>query len=112
MAHSGYIFYKTNKSINTNIRGRILFRVKVIEHYEVIIFKSNIYCISQTVPNATVWFKCDYGEKIEKCNGVLLEANDFTHINKNKKLLSAIVNSIAPCEVKPGVAVVSSHTYP
>ena len=96
-----YLYYSESSTQDATLKGTVQYRVRVIDHNRQsfppkithIHYHNNI---QQPSGNEKIWFLVDRIEEIE-CNNRLLEAKDFNHADPSKRLLQAIVNSIAPC---------------
>jgi len=107
-----YMYYRMSKTDDPTLKGKIRFRVRVVD-WDEDKFKASNVCV-YNFPNfdqgdeRTMWFKCDRIEEIKNKDDKLLSFHDFRHVH-NKLLGSAMRSSIAPVICQSKIVVIRRY---
>lgn len=99
-----YMYYTGRITDIPRLRGKIEYRIHVIDWRITNFFEESVFNARSEDEDVKIWLKCDKFEEIRNKYDQLLALDDFKHPH-NKKLSSAIRNTIAPvvCLISPKV---------
>lgn len=107
-----YMYYRMSMTNDPTLKGKVKFRVHVVNWDEDKFDASNVYVYDfpnfDQVDERTTWFKCDRIEEIRNRDNKLLSFHDFRHAH-NKLLGSAMRSSIAPVICRSKILVIRSY---
>jgi hypothetical protein len=103
-----YMYYRERKTINPNLRGKIFFRIHVVDWNDNGFARDEAHYVDFG-GNEKVWFKCDRFQEVRSKDGALLTLKDFVHAH-NKCLPSTMRSSIPP--VKSQTVIRTIKQYP
>jgi len=89
-----YHYYSEKKTEEKELQRVVQYRAKVVQHSLIPVEGKDVYLHKDG--EAKIYFKCAVVEEIRKEDGSDLTIADFSHVDKNKHLPSAIRKSIAP----------------
>jgi len=103
-----YFYYAKGRTDIASLKGRIEYRVRVINWNPESKFAGNDVYLIRSDEDGTVWFLCDRYEEIRRLDGQSLYLADFNHA-QGMNLISTMRNSIPQVTLQAQIKVLNYY---